>query len=565
MRLALFTASLAALLTTVAWITFDGPSPPPVREGVPESPRVERGHAVDPADTRSVDRLDFRLTLRRDVSVGAHTVAPLTLTADVRRVPLARPSGRFELALDAVALSGPSGTPLADDVRDAFHVARTAGHGLQVGFEPPVTPEARELLGTVVSAIQFTPGAGDRWRVLEEDVNGRYEAQYERLSATVVERSRRYVALRTPLGFEARRADQVSVSGRTTFEHDARGLVRVHLDEVATFDIGDSQRIRAATDLRLERADATQVAARAGAMLPLEALSQAGAEGDVNRDAAILGDHTAESLIAAFDELADLPARSHETSKWRNTQLLRLRALVRTDPEAADTLARAVLERAGAGDPVVVDLLVGGLAQSQTPAGREALLTLADDRLLDRSARRRVALGLGRLEEPTPETGATLGQMLEEGGMGSVPALALGSQARALADSEPDAAQDAVDRLIEGYLAAPDWSQKRPYLSALGNAGDVRALPLLHEALTTPLATTAAYSLRLIPGEQADALLMGIVGSPGGPRVRAAAVAAIGVRSPMIWRPILAELREVEADPTVLQTIDRMLALMPSS
>lgn len=557
--------SLSALVLAVFFFALAPPPDVPPRAEPGSGPTAEATAPLDESpEVARAEQLEYQLVMTRELSVGTFIAPTLSLAAGMRRVSLAGRSGRAELALDSVEVFGPDGTPEASALVEAFQVARTPGDGIRLGFEPDVSPAARELLGTVASAIQFTAGEGGSWRVVEEDVNGRYEAQYRRRSATTVERTRRYIGLRTSTGFDPDQAARLNVGGTTTFEHDARGLVRVHVDEVATFDLVEGQQLRAVIELRLDRTDVARVAARAGARLTFEPPTAAPHRGDIDREAAYLGEHTAETLLAAFDELDALPPRSHEASKWRHTQLLRLRALVRRDPDSAEALARAIVDRAQDGDPVPVDLLVGALAQSQTTVGRAALIALADNRALGQGARRRIALGLGHLADPTPESSARLARMLEEGGMGSTPALALGSQARALAATEPDAAQDAVDLLVEGYLTADDPSQRRAFVGALGNAGDPRALPLLREALATPLAASAAYGLRFVPGVEADALLMGIVTDSGAPHVRAAAVSAAGFRSPTTWRPILSTLRDGEADPGVAQAIDRVLSTMPT-
>lgn len=540
-----------------------------------DAPRRARSTAVQhlqplpppppPADGVETDRATYRLEYRRAMRFGGSPLPGLELTADLQIQPLAH-RDRDEFILSDVHVTGPADGPDADALRDPFHVRAADGKPIQVGFRANVTPAARALLGSLASALQFTDGRGAAWSAIEEDVNGRYEAIYTRRDDGAVERARTYISLRTPAGLARHLAEQVAVEGVTRFERDARGLVQVTLEEQAQMQMGEAP-LSATITLRLVRVDVALAPAHFGDRLALGGLvTTQQATSTADQDAALLGDHTPDSLIDAFAALDDLPARSHETSKWRNGQLVRLRALVRTQPDAVGRLVDEVRARAADQDRVPVDLLVGGLSEASTPAAIEGLLALAADDGLDMITRRRVAAGLGSLDHPTPETAKALSAMLDDDALGSAPPLALGNQARELADLDPDAAGDAIDQLIAGYTQATGVAEKRVFLGALGNAGDPRALPIMQEALGghPALAEAAAFGLRFIPGQTAEALLAGLLQTAGPTRLRVAAVNAVERRDALTWQPMLVAVLEQEADAAVRQAIERVLAVLPS-
>lgn len=553
---------IALLLGAALWLSPDRPAPRPHPVAAP--PGGAHAAAHDPMPEVLTDRARYRLEYRREMRFNGHPLPGLSLTADLQIQGLAH-RARQEFTLSDVRIAGPEGSPGADALGDPFHVARADGRPLQIGFRDAVPHPARALLGSLVGAIQLTEGQGDAWSALEDDTNGRYEAIYRRRDG-IIERSRTYVSLRTATGLARHLADAVTVTGATRFDVDARGLVSVELDEQATMTMGEAP-LAATITLRLVRTDVRQVAATFGDRLTLGGLVAADrATARPDEDAALLGDHTVDSLLDAFTALADLPERSHETSKWRNGQLLRLRALVRARPEAVARLITEIRDRGAAGEQVAVDLLVGGLAEASTPAAVEGLLSLAGDADLDAISRRRVAMGLGTLETPSAETARALGELLADDSLGSTPPLALGNQARTLSELDPEAAGDAVDQLIAGYTRAESVAEKRVYLGALGNAGDLRALPIMQEALGghPALAEAAAFGLRYIPGQAAEALLAGLLQSPGPSRLRIAAVNAIERRDAAAWQPLLVATLEREADAAVRQAIERVLAVLPA-
>jgi HEAT repeat protein len=98
--------------------------------------------------------------------------------------------------------------------------------------------------------------------------------------------------------------------------------------------------------------------------------------------------------------------------------------------------------------------------------------------------------------------------------------------------------------LLQHPVSAGSPGERRRYLEALGNSGAPRALPALRAAMSgddRQLASAAAFSLRFVPGPDADALLEQSIGRP---EVALAAIRATAYRDPARWRPLLLAARD---------------------
>ncbi len=108
-------------------------------------------------------------------------------------------------------------------------------------------------------------------------------------------------------------------------------------------------------------------------------------------------------------------------------------------------------------------------------------------------------------------------------------------QARGLGDD--GAGGDATAQLLQRYAAATSEADKITYLTALGNTGSREALPVMQAAITGDdynLATVGTFGLRLIPGDDVDDTLLGLIQS--GSNVILQAIQATAYRSPAVWQ-----------------------------
>lgn len=540
----------------------------PVHKAPPSVAAASQSPAEAPVDRapKQVDRVRYVLDYKRETSIGPQSTNP-TFAVGVWTTEPVVAGGHTEVLFQPVRAGALQDEPDAESLATPFQLGFEGGRLATLGFEPGLDALALDLLTELATAFHFTPGAGPTWEVEEEDLSGRYRATYERTGPTSVRRTRRYTALRTPKGLKAGLSEAVQVEGETRFEFDDHGLVRVVVAERSTFSM-EGQQVAIEVRIRgtLEREEARAVEQRPGAELVHAGIqSRVPTQSRADRDAELLGEHDLASLLAAFAELERLPARGKETSRWRADQFLRLRALLRLHPDQAEALARALRERAG-GDRRAVSLLAKALGAAGTPQARAALVQLLGEADLPAGARQQVAVALNRTDNPSAETAGALKAAMEAPELGSAPALALGNEARALAESDPEVAEDAVTVLLERYAAATTLQEKRMYLQALGNTGDPRALPVMRDALSAgnpQLAEVAAFGLRFIPGPEADALLNGLLEGPALTNVRLAAIQAIALRDPTDWRPRLVAVRERERSDKVRTAIERVLQAWP--
>lgn len=563
MRTALALVSIAAAAVLVCLSLSDMATATDALETPPPPTTPPTTALPAPAEVgarRALYTLDYSRALR----IAARDVEPQVARGTWAVEPADRP-GIEQVRFVAEHVAGPGELPDAALIEAPFQVRRVDGRLSGLALDPALDPAGHDLLTTLATAFQYSPGSGATWTAVEEDVNGRYEATYTRQPSGDVLRTRVYLAMRTPTGWNPRQAEAMQVEGATRFELDADGLRVAEVDEAVTLRMdGQTDAIVARISGRLVRVDVERIGRPVAAARGFEApQSTAGRLTRGQRDAELLVGHDVDSLLADFAALRDLPDRGPEAGRWRGTQLLRLRALARQHPEAIGALIEDFVAHAD-GDPRRLSLLAQGLSEADTPAARDGLLDLMG-RDLPPEARRRAALGLGMLDHPSAETAAALTAALDEPELGSTPALGLGNTVRNLdgaGEAADEAAGDAIEALLTRYATAGSRAEKRLYLQALANSGDLRALPVMVDALgggDPVLAELAAFGLRFMPGPEVDALLAGLLAGPALTRVRVAAVKAIAMRDPAVWHPLLEAARERVEIAEVRAAIERVL------
>lgn len=468
--------------------------------------------------------------------------------------------GRLKVELARVRSEGHHLMPAAD-VLDApvELVAGPDGALAAMGFAPEAPATARRLFTALATQFWMTPGDGE-WRVEEEDGTGRYVARYAQERADLVTRTvERYLAVHGPAGLVEAGAERITVEGATRFRFDAEGLAEVVGDHATTWVMGDdSLPVTARTQvrfLRIGRRVVTRSAPRFDAG-PLGAHVDQQAIRD-QRAVSLVGDADAAALIAEVARVAALDPAHPDTGKWRAATLERLSALVQIDPAAAEALSGAI--RSNGADMGRNGLLIGALGSADTEAATAALATLIDADLpspVQRNAIDHLALS----EAPSAATIRALQEAIG-GEHGDAATTALGAQARQLDATQPEAAEDIVDQLIERYLAAETVEDQRVIVQALGNTGSRKAAELLmintrhHDAA---LADAATWALRFIPGEDVDAVLSSVLTAPTTQLM--AGIRTIGMRDPGQWRAPLEDARARYADSArISEAIDAVL------
>jgi hypothetical protein len=501
-------------------------------------------------------------------SGGAVVEGTLTMTE--------RSDGRTEVQLAAskLELRGAEAPP-ADSVELPVQLVTEDGLLRAIAFPPEMPRAARAILTGIVTAFQHTDRPGDRWTAVEEDLLGRYLAEYRRDEAGAVVRSRaRYTELRGARGLSPTGAGQLVPEERTELSFDGRGLVSAVVRIEHAYAVGEDARgVRLTLAARLEREADEVLAVLEPDELPAEpisdhldhaALSRARAEAVAGR--ASTSELVADALRAARLDRTQHDRTQHDRTQHDRTQpgadklraasLSRLAARLRLDDGAAGELADAI--RRASGDPRAVGPLAGALGSAGTTAATNALAGLLADGLPD-GARSAILSHLALTTAPTSESVTALAAALDQG-LGDEAALALGAEAHRLGE-HPDGAA-AVEILLERYRRAASHDDRRVYLQALANSGSPRALPAMEGALGSgnlELARLGAYGLRFLPGEEVDALLLELI--RGGAPVILDAIRATAHRAPALWRPHLEAARaQYDGHGRVVDTIQAVLA-----
>ncbi len=500
------------------------------------SGRAARISAPGRAGGPLVSRVRYRLAYDQQVTVSGKD--PVSLRAEGAWFVTPRADGRTEVRFSPAVLDGPSGElPRAAELAAAAQLVREGGVLTAIGFPEEMPAKARKLLTGLATTFQHTDRSGEGWTADEEDLTGRYEAVYWR-DGGAIERSRsRYTALRGPGGLSEESAGGATPTEEARFVVDADGVVTAKIELDVAFALGEGLpavqlRLRAS----LEREAIERVADPGGLALAAAPISgHADYEGARrNADESFVAGASLEDLLAEVKRSVAMGG-GREAGNARAQVLARLAALIRLEPEVAADLAEHLRQHPG--ELAEVRLLAGALASTRIAAGTDALAGLLAAELPDDA---RLAV-MGALSFSNPATPAGLRALTAEldRPLGVQAAYGLANHGRQLRAQDPAAADAALERLLDRHARARDDVERRRYLEAIGNAGAARALPVLRAAIESGdrrLGSAAVFSLRFVPGADADALLERSIARP---ELAFAAIRAAGYRDPARWRPLL--------------------------
>ncbi len=461
-----------------------------------------------------------------------------------------------QLSPTRIAIKGDQ-APSNQDVAAPFTLKMHDGLLLAVAFPKGTTDRAHNLLVSIATALQYTDRLGQTWTVEEQDLTGKYEATYSRVDQRVQRKRGAYTQL-TSAGGSPANGNVLQSNEESWFSFDEQGLVSatIKLDQQSALGQG-LPTIAMVLRVKLERIESTDVTLVAAPSHDAASIAPRVDRGAVekNRRLSIVAGATIAELLDAARSAAhlseDTPLRYRERAKV----MRRITALVELEPNAANEVAAAIKK-----DPADLDaarLLSGALGSAESPRATNALSSLLGQELPEET-RSAVLMNLGLARAPTAESEAALTQALD-GSLGNQAALALGSQAHTL--GEEDGA-GAVDTLLTRYEAAKTPEQRLAYIEALANTGSREVLPVMHAAISGNDFTAAragALGLRLIPGEDVDDTLFGLIAK--GSVVTLDAIKAVGYRSPSIWEPRLEKVRVMyQGEKRVLEAIQAVLS-----
>ena len=445
-------------------------------------------------------------------------------------------------------------------------------------FDKATPAATANLLTSAVASLQFVApddAEAARWESLEDDAAGEYRAAYSRKagSPSSVEKNRlAYIRLVTMEGLRpSGEVADYDVRSNERFELGADGWperlesterVSASTPGEAAIEV-ESQATTTATLLATERVDIDHAAfERSWDGLVTRETARATSFADVRHK--IDRDRVAGADFRTLHgELGRALADHGLRSKAYPAVAARLGSLLRTIPEVATEVAAAA-RSAGTLDEAAA--LTAALGDAGTKEARAELANLLTDSELEAERRAAAAIYLGNAREVDAASLDTLVSTATNPDADTDPtvreaALLGAGSAVNRANAQGDVATgDAVDTLIKGLQQAQTPAERVVYLDALGNSGDVRALPAIQSMLgaaEVEVVATAVMALRLMPSP-VDPIL-GLMLSHPHPMVRGAAITAMGHRPVLPFVETLLSRLSLEPETELRVAIVRLL------
>lgn len=422
--------------------------------------------------------------------------------------------------------------------------------------DPGSDPKVLAITRTLLSQMQcvLPASAGGSWAVEEADAAGRFEAFYkieEGPRKDGVVRLRKWLARHLPAQRTARPGElqvarSLEVLGSRGLGFDNRGGHLRNLDAhevqrtvlagktVGGSDVRFSLRLmgtghlEAAPLLARNTWAKQQMAASRATGLFVEATWE---EQETAVQSKALGESTVDEILASLQAAETLG------EKEGGDIYLKLKALAFVHPETCVRMGEKLMTA----DPesLTMRLLASALSTTGTIPSQEALAAAIRSRREEWLAMAVLLPALGQSPDPSA---ASIG-LMEELAYGStlVPIastaqLMLGSMAHNLSlQGQAERAAGIVDAALLRLEAARDPVLSARFLLCLGNAGSVRALPLLKSWALAPdpyLRGLAFYALRWIEAAEVDALLLKALEADPDVQVRFKVIDAFKYRRP---------------------------------
>ncbi|MEP7122705.1 MAG: HEAT repeat domain-containing protein [Byssovorax sp.] len=451
-------------------------------------------------------------------------------------------------------------------VQPFYFTARSSGEMTAFHFAKSVPAEVRILLKGLTTALQLVtpPLPGAAWRVTEQDGSGEYQAAYRVADGAVHKTKEKYLRTRGTKGLSPiPESSTYAVTSSLDFGIDSTGWPATVVED-ETLDVA----ARSVRVVAKSKTKARLVSVEAHPEIK-SALNDADFESDALTSAAAraLGKRQADRSLVdgkTFPEL-QVPLISSDVHERNRTQS-RMAALFRLDPAAPREAEEAVLH--GSIDENAKKRLLGALGSAGTPEAQQALASILETKDAPRSLRADAAVALGVSKQVTPEGEQAIVKAMDSSDkeIADTATLAAGNQARTMITEQSGDPRDVVETLIARLVAASSDEERTLCLRALGNTGDLRALPAIQPYLThsdVALRALATSSLRFMDGSEIDALLIAAMADKDA-TVRVAAVGTVPARPVTPLLAALDALLHSDAEVTVRLAIVNALNLKRS-
>lgn len=536
---------LAAAGLLAWWLYPSRPVPAPRAATVSEAPSslaapgpAQRVEAPKPRATRS----HYRLVAEFKGSMGGQLITSTSVAGAWLVTELAGGRSQIEFKPERVEISTET-APATGELSAPFVIARMDGVLAGIGFQVGASDVTKNLLSSLATTLQLSLREGDSWEVQERELTGSYKALYSRKNGRI-HRSR---------GQQAGATEEQS-----EFAVDERGLVSARVQSRQRGAMENQMFVEVVTSASLVRESVEEVPQPGGLAPEIGSIAVHLDQRGRDRRAAevALGGASAREVLSGALKAARMEGDARDARDARGNAMIKLAALTVVDPKAARQVADVIKREAN--DPQAVGVLTAALASSEDPSATDALSSLLSEDLPP-GARQQVLINLGLARTPTEASAAALKHAMNAPG-NSTAAMALGTEARHLGEDNPTA-QDAIDTLLERYATAQTPGDKLTYLMALANTANRRVLPVMTDAMRSEdysLARAGVSGLALIPGEDVDELLAGIIHD--GSLMLVEAIFATGHRSSDTWRPrLISELERWKDNKRAVEAITAVL------
>ncbi len=396
--------------------------------------------------------------------------------------------------------------------------------------------QVRSMLRSIAALLQYSPsGAANAssWEKSENDVMGQYAARYEQVGTLKVEKQK--LAYTELLGASAGAlAETPSIKVQNskhvfTFRKD-QVLRSLTVAETLTTDGGMLGGLVTTTSLTLQLKDVGQPRALEIKGQPvvslLHELRKSGVF-SIEADRAQTGGKSYSEMMEGLEAIP-VDDATPEQGAQRTLAVANLAALFRLDATAVKESLEAVED----GSPQARRIW-DALASSGSPEAQAALRKIIDMPQWTEDERRAQMIGLSLGQRPTQATVDFFVDKFDEPEHAVQARYGVGITVNKQLQTDPNAARRGLAILVEDLNAAQTDGDKAVALVAIGNTGHPDALGIIGPYTVSDsdqLRASAADAVRLIPGNEAEAMLTALAMHDGSFRVRVAAVDSLGGR-----------------------------------
>lgn len=393
------------------------------------------------------------------------------------------------------------------------------------------------LWQSLAATMQFVEAPHPKaksWNTIETDTVGEFAARYEMLGPQ--EYSKQKMHYRS-----AAAGKQLSVAysidhSRSTFQFSKGGVLEaLHHDE--RLDVRNAPvlgTMQTTTHMSLTRLQDRRVAQFLAEWLKEARLAKIEPKSESPStilDRARTQNMAWPDILAHFRRLKALESSSEDDENLLGRARIALKATLRLEPKYVEIAEQGVLERG----PLAREFL-NALRDAGTSEATAALARLARNDTLPASERFRVTTALSVTKAATAESLKTLRELRAIPELREQATYGVGSAIRHLSQAGDPAAGSGINYLLNELGQSKSEYEGRALLEALGNAGQIDALPVIAKYANDPaprLRGGVAQSLRRIESPAADELLAQLLQDMD-PSVRALALDAVSERTPTI-------------------------------